>query len=124
VVASEVRNLASRSAQAAKEIRQLIDDSVSRVAQGSTLVDEAGRTMQQLVASIAEVSDVIREIGTVSTHQRTGVVETGSAIVEMESMTQKNAALVEEMAAAAGALSGQARDLVRAVSIFGLVQPA
>lgn len=124
VVASEVRNLASRSAQAAKEIRQLIDDSVSRVAQGSTLVDEAGRTMQQLVASIAEVSEVIREIGTVSTHQRTGVVETGSAIVEMESMTQKNAALVEEMAAAAGALSGQARDLVHAVSIFGLVQPA
>jgi len=120
VVAGEVRNLASRSAQAAQEIRQLIDNSVSCVAQGSTLVERAGTTMQQLGDSIAQVSDVIGEIGSASTSQHRGVAETGSAVLAMESATQQNAALVEEMAAAASSLSGQARDLVEAVSIFGV----
>ncbi len=120
VVAGEVRNLASRSAEAAKEIKQLITDSVTRVEQGTALVDQAGNTMTEVVTSIRRVTDIMGEISAASSEQSAGVAQIGEAVVQMDQATQQNAALVEEMAAAAASLNGQAQDLVQAVSVFKL----
>ncbi|MET1116345.1 MAG: methyl-accepting chemotaxis protein [Comamonas sp.] len=120
VVASEVRSLAGRSAAAAKEIKQLIDESVQRVAAGSQLADRAGSTMQEVVGSIRRVTDIVAEISAASTEQSAGVGQVGEAVNNIDHATQQNAALVEQMSAAAGSLSAQAQELVRAVSIFQL----
>ncbi len=120
VVAGEVRSLAGRSAEAAKEIKQLITDSVGRVEQGSALVDQAGHTMQDVVASIRRVTDIMGEISAASAEQSQGVSQVGEAVTQMDHATQQNAALVEEMAAAATSLKGQAQELVQAVSVFKL----
>ena len=118
VVAGEVRNLAQRSAEAAKEIKALIGASVRRVEEGSTLVDQAGTTMQEVVASIRRVSDIVGEISAASSEQSSGVAQVGSAITRMDQGTQQNAALVEESAAAADSLQQQAEQLVKAVAVF------
>ena len=118
VVASEVRNLAGRSADAAKEIKTLINDSVQRVEQGTQLVDKAGATMTEVVNSIRRVTDIMGEISAASSEQSAGVSQVGEAVTQMDQATQQNAALVEEMAAAAGALSAQAGELLNAVAIF------
>ena len=120
VVASEVRNLAQRSAQAAKEIKTLITDSVTQVEQGSALVDRAGETMQEIVASIRRVTDIMGEISAASREQSTGVTSLGQSVAQMDQVTQQNAALVEESAAAAQSLQLQAEQLVQAVSVFSL----
>ena len=120
VVASEVRSLAQRSAEAAKEIKSLISASVERVEQGSALVDQAGSTMTEVVNSIRRVTDIMEEITTASAEQSVGVAQVGSAVGSMDQSTQQNAALVEEMAAAAGSLSTQARELVQSVTAFKL----
>ncbi len=118
VVAGEVRTLASRSAEAAKEIKQLITESVTRVDQGTNLVDQAGATMNEVVASIRRVTDIMGEISAASAEQSRGVGQVGEAVTTIDQMTQQNAALVEEMAAAASSLKGQAQELVQAVSVF------
>lgn len=118
VVAGEVRNLAQRSAEAAKEIKSLISTSVERVEQGTELVDQAGATMQEIVASIRRVSDIIGEISAASTEQSSGVAQVGQAVAQMDEATQQNAALVEQSAAAAESLRQQAQQLVHAVSVF------
>ena len=118
VVAGEVRTLASRSAEAAKEIKQLITESVNRVDQGSALVDQAGATMNEVVASIRRVTDIMGEISAASAEQSRGVGQVGEAVTTIDQMTQQNAALVEEMAAAASSLKSQAQQLVQAVSVF------
>ncbi|EYC52700.1 chemotaxis protein [Hylemonella gracilis str. Niagara R] len=118
VVAGEVRNLASRSADAAKEIKTLITDSVARVEQGNALADEAGSTMSEVVSSIRRVTDIMGEISAASAEQSSGVSQVGEAVTQMDQATQQNAALVEEMAAAAGSLKGQAQELVQAVAVF------
>ena len=120
VVASEVRSLAGRSADAAKEIKSLINDSVTRVDQGTQLVDQAGHTMEQVVSSIRRVTDIMGEISAASNEQSLGVSQVGEAVTQMDQATQQNAALVEEMAAAASSLNGQAQDLVQAVAVFKL----
>jgi len=120
VVAGEVRNLAQRSAAAAKEIKQLITDSVGRVEQGTALVDQAGATMQEVVAAIRRVSDIMGEISAASAEQSAGVAQVGEAVTQMDQATQQNAALVEQMAAAAASLSTQAQELVQAVGVFKL----
>jgi methyl-accepting chemotaxis protein len=120
VVASEVRSLAGRSAGAAKEIKQLIDTSVERVSHGSALVDQAGSTMTEVVDSIKRVTDIMGEISAASNEQSLGVAQVGEAVTLMDQATQQNAALVEEMAAAASSLKGQAQDLVQVVSVFKL----
>ncbi len=120
VVASEVRSLAGRSAEAAKEIKQLISASVERVEQGSAMVDHAGETMAEVVQSIRRVTDLMGEINAASSEQASGVAQVGEAVTQMDQATQQNAALVEEMAAAAGSLSSQAQELVQAVAVFRL----
>ena len=120
VVAGEVRNLAQRSAEAAREIKGLITDSVERVERGSALVDRAGTTMQEVVASIRRVTDIVGEISSASTEQNHGVAQVGAAVTQMDQATQQNAALVEESAAAAESLKVQAQHLVQAVSVFTL----
>lgn len=120
VVASEVRNLAQRSAAAAKEIKTLIGDSVDKVRTGSTLVDQAGHTMEEIVASVRRVSDIMSEITAASQEQSTGIQEIGSAINQMDEMTQQNAALVEEAAAAAESLEEQADLLTKSLDVFKL----
>ena len=118
VVASEVRSLAGRSAEAAKEIKGLISDSVQRVEHGSTLVDQAGATMTEVVAAIRRVTDIMGEISAASTEQSTGVAQVGEAVTQMDQATQQNAALVEQSAAAAKSLKQQAQRLVEAVAVF------
>jgi methyl-accepting chemotaxis protein len=118
VVASEVRSLAQRSAEAAKEIKSLITASVERVAQGSELVDQAGKTMEEVVSSIRRVTDIMGEISAASSEQSAGVAQVGQSITEMDQSTQQNAALVEQSAAAASSLKQQADQLVAAVSTF------
>jgi methyl-accepting chemotaxis protein len=118
VVAGEVRNLAQRSAEAAKEIKGLIGASVDRVEQGSALVDQAGTTMQEVVASIRRVSDIVGEISAASSEQSSGVAQVGQAITRMDQGTQQNAALVEQSAAAADSLKQQALQLVESVAVF------
>ncbi len=120
VVAGEVRLLAGRCAEAAKEIRTLIDDSVNRIQAGSALVDRAGKTMQDVVGSIGRVTGIMGEISTASTEQSAGVGQVGDAVADMDKVTQQNAALVEQMAAASSALNQQARELVQAVSVFNI----
>nr|WP_315847716.1 methyl-accepting chemotaxis protein [uncultured Rhodoferax sp.] len=120
VVASEVRSLAGRSAEAAKEIKTLIGDSVSRVEQGTALVDRAGSTMTEVVTSIRRVTDIMAEISAASHEQSAGVNQVGEAITQMDQVTQQNAALVEEMAAAASSLKSQAGELVQTVAVFKL----
>jgi len=118
VVASEVRSLAGRSADAAKEIKNLINTSVERVDQGTTLVDQAGHTMNEVVSSIRQVTDIMGQISSSSHEQSIGVSEVGEAVAQMDQVTQQNAALVEEMAAAAGSLKSQAHELVDVVAVF------
>ncbi len=120
VVASEVRNLAGRSADAAKEIKSLITASVERVEQGTLLVDQAGVTMTEVVSAIKRVTDIMGEISAASTEQSAGVAQVGEAITQMDQVTQQNAALVEESAAAAESLKVQAQQLVQAVAVFKL----
>jgi methyl-accepting chemotaxis protein len=124
VVASEVRSLAGRSAEAAKEIKALITDSVGRVERGSAQVDQAGATMNEVVTSIRRVTDIMGEISSASTEQSQGVSQVGEAVTQMDQTTQQNAALVEEMAAAASSLKSQAQDLVQTVSVFKLAGDA
>jgi methyl-accepting chemotaxis protein len=118
VVASEVRNLAQRSASAAKEIKTLIDDSVQQVELGSKLVNDAGTTMEEVVTSVQRVTDIMAEISSASREQETGIEQINMAITEMDSVTQQNAALVEEAAAAAGSLEEQSAALAKLVSRF------
>ncbi|ANG93280.1 methyl-accepting chemotaxis protein II [Enterobacteriaceae bacterium 155047] len=120
VVAGEVRNLASRSANAAKEIKALIDDSVSRVNTGSVLVESAGETMGEIVNAVTRVTDIMGEIASASDEQSRGIDQVALAVSEMDRVTQQNAALVQESAAAAAALEDQASRLKRAVSAFRL----
>ncbi|UTY59973.1 methyl-accepting chemotaxis protein [Massilia sp. erpn] len=122
VVASEVRNLAQRSASAAKEIKELIGDSVEKVNQGSKLVAEAGSTMEEIVASVHRVSDIISEITAASSEQSVGIEEVSRAIGQMDQVTQQNAALVEESAAAAESMQHQAHSLAQVVSVFNVGQ--
>ncbi|MYM32049.1 methyl-accepting chemotaxis protein [Duganella sp. CY15W] len=122
VVASEVRNLAQRSAAAAKEIKALIDDSVEKVGAGTKLVGQAGMTMDEVVSSVRRVTDIMGEIANASQEQSAGIAQVNQSIIEMDSMTQQNAALVEEAAAAAQSLQDQAGELARVVSIFKLVE--
>jgi len=122
VVATEVRSLAGRSADAAKEIKNLINASVERVEQGTALVDQAGATMTEVVSSIKRVTDLMGEISSASHEQSAGVSQVGQAITQMDQVTQQNAALVEEMAAAADSLKSQAQDLVGTVAVFQLAQ--
>lgn len=118
VVASEVRSLAGRSAQAAKEIKTLINTSVERVTEGTVLVDQAGVTMTEIVNSIQRVTDLMGEINAASNEQTTGIAQVGEAVIQIDQNTQQNAALVEEMAAAASMLKSQSQDLVKTVAIF------
>jgi len=120
VVASEVRSLAQRSAEAAKEIKGLISASVERVQQGTTLVDQAGVTMTEIVGAIKRVTDIMGEISSASVEQSAGVAQVGEAVTQMDKTTQQNAALVEESAAAAESLKVQAQQMVQAVSVFKL----
>ncbi|MGJ7493405.1 methyl-accepting chemotaxis protein [Variovorax sp. ZT4R33] len=118
VVASEVRSLAQRSAAAAKEIKVLIDDSVGKVGAGSQQVAEAGKTMEEIVASVKRVTDIMGEISSASQEQTSGIEQINQAITQMDQVTQQNAALVEEAAAAAASLQEQAGQLVQAVGVF------
>ncbi|WP_342753684.1 methyl-accepting chemotaxis protein [Pantoea sp. MBD-2R] len=118
VVAGEVRNLAQRSAQAAKEIKGLIEDSVARVDTGSQLVESAGETMADIVSAVTRVTDIMGEIASASGEQSRGIDQVGIAVTEMDRVTQQNASLVEESAAAAAALEEQASRLNQAVAVF------
>ena len=120
VVASEVRNLAQRSAGAAKEIKVLVGTSIERVDHGTELVDKAGTTMTEVVGSIRRVTDIMAEISAASREQSQGVAQVGEAVTQMDQATQQNAALVEESAAAASSLKTQADELVNAVAVFRL----
>ncbi|MBA5604734.1 MCP four helix bundle domain-containing protein [Duganella sp. FT3S] len=120
VVASEVRNLAQRSAAAAKEIKELIGDSVDKVEAGARLVDEAGSTMKEIVINVRRVTDIIGDITAASTEQTLGIEQINRAISQMDQVTQQNAALVEEAAAAAASLQGQSSALADVVSVFQL----
>jgi methyl-accepting chemotaxis protein len=124
VVATEVRNLAQRSAAAAKEIKGLIGDSVDKVGMGSMLVAEAGQTMQQVVESVRRVTDIVSEISAASAEQSTGIGQVNQAIVQMDDATQQNAALVEQAAAATESLQEQAATLVALVGEFKLASAA
>jgi len=118
VVAAEVRNLAQRSAAAAKEIKTLIDDSVGKVEIGTKLVDDAGNTMEEIVNAVKRVTDIMSEISAASNEQSQGIEQVNQAITQMDEVTQQNAALVEEAAAAAESLEEEAQNLSRSVSVF------
>ncbi|NOU01157.1 MAG: hypothetical protein HOO95_06245, partial [Gallionella sp.] len=120
VVAAEVRNLAQRSAAAAKEIKTLIGDSVDKVEAGSKQVDQAGATMNEIVTAVKRVTDIMYEISAASTEQSAGIEQVNQAIMQMDEVTQQNAALVEQASAAAEAMREQAEELSRVVSIFKL----
>ncbi|MET7141662.1 methyl-accepting chemotaxis protein [Xanthomonas sp. PPL139] len=120
VVASEVRTLAQRSANAAKEIKDLIDDSVERVAEGSVLVDQAGKTMQEIVSSVQRVTDIMGEIAAASQEQSAGIEQVNQTVMQMDETTQQNAALVEEATAAARSMEEQAGHLTESVAVFKL----
>jgi methyl-accepting chemotaxis protein len=124
VVAAEVRNLAQRSAAAAKEIKSLIGDSVDKVDAGSRLVDEAGQSMQQIVGSVRQVAEIMSEITAASQEQSAGIAEVNQAITQMDEMTQQNSALVEQASAAAESMQQQAVELMQAVALFQLGQDA
>jgi methyl-accepting chemotaxis protein len=118
VVATEVRNLAKRSADAAKEIKGLISDSVDRVEAGNRLVDQAGRTMEEVVGSIKRVAKIVTDISEASREQSAGIEQVSLAVSQMDEVTQQNAALVEQAAAAAESLEEQAIHLAESVSVF------
>jgi methyl-accepting chemotaxis protein len=120
VVAGEVRSLAQRSAEAAREIKDLIGNSVAKVGAGSQLVQDAGTTMQEIVASVQRVSDIIGDITAAATEQTGGITQVNAAITQLDQMTQQNAALVEQSAAAAESLREQAGRLTQAVGTFRL----
>ena len=120
VVASEVRNLAQRSASAAKEIKSLINDSVEKVGEGSKLVDRSGETLTEIVNSVKKVSDIVAEIAAASQEQSIGIEQVNKAITQLDEVTQQNAALVEEAAAAAESLDDQARDMSQRMAYFRL----
>jgi methyl-accepting chemotaxis protein len=122
VVASEVRNLAQRSAAAAKEIKMLIGDSVEKVDTGTKLVDQAGKTMDEIVKSIKRVTDIMVEITAASQEQSAGIEQVNQAITQMDEVTQQNAALVEQAAAAAESMQEQTENLSHAVATFRLHQ--
>ncbi|HQO16100.1 MAG TPA: methyl-accepting chemotaxis protein, partial [Methylotenera sp.] len=124
VVAGEVRSLAQRSASAAKEIKELIADSVSKTAEGTRQVENAGSTMQDIVTSVKRVTDIIGEIAAASLEQSAGIEQVNEAIMTMDDVTQQNTALVEEAAAAAESLMEQAEELMNAVSVFTLEENA
>jgi methyl-accepting chemotaxis protein-1 (serine sensor receptor) len=124
VVAGEVRTLAQRSSAAAKEIKELIDTSVSRVQSGTTLVDEAGRTMSEIIGAVQRVTDIMGEIAAASEEQSSGIDQVARAVTQMDEVTQQNAALVEEAAAAAQSLEDQAGRLRQAVAVFQLAEGA
>ncbi len=124
VVAGEVRNLAQRSASAAKEIKELITDSVSKTTEGTVQVENAGRTMEEVVTSVKRVSDIIGEIAAASVEQSTGIASVNEAIMKMDDVTQQNTALVEQAAAAAESLMDQADELMGAVSVFTIAGQA
>ena len=120
VVASEVRTLAQRSAEAAREVKRLISTSVERVEQGSVLVDQAGNTMNEVVTAIKQVTDLMSEVNVAISEQTASVAQVSDAVSQMDQVTQQNAALVEESAAAASSLGNQARQLVQTVDVFKL----
>ncbi|MFY1850877.1 methyl-accepting chemotaxis protein [Achromobacter xylosoxidans] len=124
VVAGEVRSLAQRSAQAAREVKALIEASVSKVAEGANHAENAGTTMQDVVASVKRVTDIMGEIAAASQEQASGIEQVNRAVSQMDEVTQQNAALVEEAAAAAGSMQDQAHALVRAVGVFRLSEDA
>jgi methyl-accepting chemotaxis protein-1 (serine sensor receptor) len=118
VVATEVRNLAQRSASAAKEIKELINDSVDKVKAGSELVDRSGKTLTEIVQGVKKVSDIVSEIAAASQEQSAGIEQVNKAVMQMDEMTQQNAALVEEAAAAAKSMEDQAHQMVEAMTFF------
>ena len=120
VVAGEVRNLAQRSAAAAREIKELINDSVEKVQAGSRQAVDAGRTMDDVVTQAMRVHHLIAEINAATAEQSTGIAQVGDAVIQLDQVTQSNAALVEESAAAAESLKNQAEELVKAVAVFRL----
>jgi methyl-accepting chemotaxis protein len=122
-VASEVRSLAQRSAQAAKEIKRLIGASVEKVEAGTALVGDAGRTMGEIVSQVQRVSDLIAEISAANVEQTQGIGQIGDAVSQLDQVTQQNAALVEESAAAAESLKVQAGQLAQAVAFFQIDAP-
>ncbi|SAL24688.1 methyl-accepting chemotaxis protein [Caballeronia turbans] len=124
VVAGEVRSLAQRSSAAAKEIKELIDTSVARVRTGTTLVDEAGRTMNEIIGAVQRVTDIMGEIAAASEEQSSGIEQVSRAVTQMDEVTQQNAALVEEAAAAAQSLEDQATRLRQAVAVFQMADGA
>ncbi|MDC9725005.1 MAG: methyl-accepting chemotaxis protein [Gammaproteobacteria bacterium] len=124
VVASEVRNLAQRSASAAKEIKELINDSGEKVKEGSMLVDESGRTLEETVASSKKVGDIISEIAAAGAEQTQGIEQVNKAVTQMDEMTQQNAALVEEAAAASESLDEQAKSMQRMMAFFDVGEEA
>jgi methyl-accepting chemotaxis protein len=115
-----VRALAQRSSAAAREIKELIDTSVVRVAAGTKLVNQAGQTMGEVIAAVSHVSEIMREIASASDEQSRGIDQVGQAVTQMDDVTQQNAALVQEAAAAAQSLEGQAVQLNAAVALFRL----
>ena len=122
VVAGEVRSLAQRSAQAAREVKALIEDSVGKVGSGARQAESAGATMQEMVTAVQHVTDIMGEIAAASHEQASGIDQVNRAVAQMDEVTQQNAALVEEAAAAAGSMQDQARELVRAVGVFRLAE--
>ncbi|THJ20943.1 MAG: hypothetical protein CAF45_013415 [Nitrospira sp. CG24E] len=118
VVATEVRNLAQRSAQAAKEIKGLIHESIARVTEGSDLVNRSGKTLEEIVASVKHVSDIIAEISAASQEQASGIDQVNMAVIQMDQTTQQNAALVEETTSASQSMKDQAKELMRQVEVF------
>lgn len=124
VVAGEVRSLAQRSAQAAREVKALIEESASKVGEGARQVEGAGATMQEIVTAVRHVTDIMGEIAAASHEQASGIDQVNRAVAQMDEVTQQNAALVEETAAAAGSMQDQARELVRAVGVFRLAEDA
>ena len=126
VVASEVRNLAGRSATAAKEIKELIEDSVAKVEEGTRLVDESGNTLEEIVVAVKKVTDIVGEIAAASKEQSVGIEQVNRAIMQMDETTQQNTALVEEAAAASASMGDEAAQLMQLVSYFSAegIQPA
>ncbi|HRY15960.1 MAG TPA: methyl-accepting chemotaxis protein, partial [Candidatus Competibacteraceae bacterium] len=120
VVAGEVRKLAQRSSDAAKEIKSLITNSVGKVQDGSQLVAQSGQTLREIVVAVKKVSDIVAEMTTASHEQASGIEQINQAILQMDQMTQQNAALVEQTAAASHALSDQARELEQLMRFFKL----
>jgi methyl-accepting chemotaxis protein len=120
VVAGEVRNLAQRSAGAAKEIKSLINDSVSKVEEGTKLVDESGATLDEIVNAVKKVSDIIAEIAAAGQEQSSGIEQVNKAVMQMDEMTQQNAALVEEAASASESMEEQAKGLLQLMEFFDI----